>query len=113
MATDTLQNESDLRTFAEAWIDRFQAVGGSFGYSYGANKERQSAGMILPMPYTWTPRVEHNPALSPRDLILDEGQHEGAVKMLMSFLALVPGLKSEVYPLAKDRGLLIDSLEVA
>ncbi len=52
MATDTLQNESVLRTVAHAWIDRFQAVGGSFGYHYGAKGERKGGRMILPMSYT-------------------------------------------------------------
>jgi hypothetical protein len=66
------------------------------------------------MSYTWTPPTEHNPALSPCDLILEEGQHEGAVKMLLSFLTLVPGLGGAVYHMAEERRLFIGSeLEVA
>ena len=60
--------------------------------------------MGYPEPHAWQPPKLHNPKLSPCNLILDESQHEGAIKMLMSFLPLVPGLKDAVYQLAHEYG---------
>lgn len=96
--------DASLRTVAAAWIDRFEAVGGFFGNIYNADGSVKSASMGFPMPYAWDPPKLHNPKLSPCDLILEESQQEGAVKMLMSLLALVPGLKAAVYELAREYG---------
>lgn len=112
MATDTVQNDCapaspEMRTFAAAWIDRFEACGGFFGNTYNADGSVQSAGMGFPMPYAWEPPKLHNPKLSPCYCILEESQHEGAVKMLMSLFPLVPGLKSAVYELAREYGAVL------
>ena len=112
MATDTLQNEDvpaspEMRAFAAAWIDRFEACGGFFGQIYNPDGSVKTASMGFPMPYVWQPPKLHNPKLPPCDLILEESQHEGAVKMLMSLLTLVPGLKAAVYELAREYGAVL------
>jgi hypothetical protein len=109
MADDTLENDGraaspGMRQFAAAWIDRFEALGGYFGRIYNADGSVKSAAMGYPMPYTWEVPKLQNPKLSPCNCILEESQHEGAVKMLMSFLQLVPGLKAAVYELAREYG---------
>lgn len=112
MASDTLQSESvpaspDMRLVAAAWIDRFEAVGGFFSHLYSPNKEKRGVGMGYPMPYTWEPPKLQHPKLPPSEQILEESQHEGAVKMLMSLLTLVPGLKAAVYELAREYGAVL------
>jgi hypothetical protein len=112
MANDTLGNAAqpgspEMRKFAAAWIDRFEALGGYFGYVRNADGSVKNAAMGYPMPYVWQPPKLHNPKLSPCDCIIEESQHEGAVKMLMSFLALVPGLRTAVYDLAEEYGAVL------
>ena len=112
MADTNLQSKSvpaspEMRQFAAAWIDRFEAVGGYFGRIYNPDGSEKSLGMGHPMPYSWEPPKLHNPKLSICDCILEESQHEGAVKMLRSLLDLVPGLKSAVYELALEYGAVL------
>lgn len=112
MATDTLQNESgpaspEMRLVADAWIDRFEACGGFFGMIYNRDGSAKSASMGFPMPYVWEPPKLHNPKLAPCELILEPSQQVGAIKTLMSMLALVPGLKAAVYELAREYGAVL------
>lgn len=109
MADTTLQNDSipaspEMRAFAAAWIDRFEACGGFFGETSNRDGSVNSLSMGFPMPYVWQAPKLHNPKLSPCDRILEESQQEGAIKLLMSFLTLVPGLKAAVYELAREFG---------
>ena len=97
----------EMRLFAAAWIDRFEAVGGFFGRAYNPDGSQKSVCTGYPMPYTFEPPKLHNPKLSICDCILEESQHEGAVKMLRSFLDLVPGLRSAVYDLAHEYGAVL------
>jgi len=99
--------DPSMRSVAAAWIDRFEAVGGFFGRIYSSDGSVKSVGLGYPMPYVWEAPKLHNPKLSPCECILEESQHEGAVKMLMSFLPLVPGLKSAVYELAAEYGEIL------
>ena len=112
MAETNLQAESapaspDMRQVAAAWIDRFESLGGYFGHIRSPEGEPRGASMGYPMPYVWEPPRFQNPKLSPCEQILEESQHEGAVKMLMSLLTLVPGLKSAVYELAHEYGAVL------
>lgn len=107
LPSGTLVTSPDLRAMADAWIDRFEAIGGYFGYVYNTDGTPKCRVMGHPMPYVWEPPVQQNLKLCPSEQILEGSQHEGAVKMLYSFLALVPGLRSAVYDLAHEYGLLV------
>lgn len=94
-----------LRNFAAAWIDRWQALGGTFGLIRNRDGSERGRSRGIPMPYVWTPPAVHNPCLEPHQLILEAADHQGAQKMLDSFLALISGLEGAVFDLAEERGL--------
>lgn len=99
------EQSNPLGPVAAAWIDRWQALGGNFGTMY--NPDGTEAGPMrgMPMPDVWTPPEQHNPALAPHEWIVEESHHAGAVKMLESFLTLVPGLREAVRAMVDTNGL--------
>jgi hypothetical protein len=101
-----LKRLDPLRQTAEAWIDRWCALGGDFGIIYDSKSQPLGVGRGIPMSYIWTPPAEHNPALRPHEWIIDPADHTGAVKMLESLLTLIPNLQDTVLSVALDRGLV-------
>lgn len=102
---------SPMQDMATAWIDRWQALGGSFGTTHDRDGLNGRAGRMIPMSYVWTPPEQHNPALRPHEWIMEEADHTGAAKMLESLLTLVPGLKQAVYDMAESKGLVLGGRE--
>lgn len=94
-------NLSPIEQMAFAWVNRWVALGGSFGWTHYPDGSKRTLGRSLPMPYVWEPpsweeaKVQ-SPKLEPFHMITEREQHEGASKMLESFLVLVPGLSDEV-----------------
>lgn len=108
---DDLQQLNELA--ALAWIDRWAALGGSFGRGRNADGSDRGIYRGMPMPYVWEPptcqdALAKSPHLRPHEVILESDQHEGACKMLESLLTLLPGLRDAVRDvggfLTADRG---------
>lgn len=96
-----------LCTLAEAWADRWCALGGSFTRTFKPDGSVKSICRGIPMSYTWEPPTweeasDANHSLRPHELITNREHFDGAQKMLDSFLTMVPGLREAVSELGKD-----------
>lgn len=96
-----------LRTVAEAWVNRWCALGGAFGRILNPDGSPRAICRGIPMSYTWEPPTWEkaqamSPALRPHEHIMEREDFDGAQKMLESFLTLVPGLRDAVHDIADD-----------
>jgi hypothetical protein len=101
--------ECALWRMAAAWVNRWTALGGSFGVSYKADGSEDGLHMGIPMSYVWTPPTReeaeaHSPTLRPHEIIWRREDFDGAQKMLTSLLTLVPGLRDAVVAYAELSG---------
>jgi hypothetical protein len=87
---------------ARAWVDRWRALGGDFGFIY--NREGLIEGVTRGMlcgTDLWTDRTDRvHPKLEPHARLIEDGHHAGAVKVLEGLLMLVPGLREAVREIA-------------
>lgn len=89
--------EIATRHMARAWIDRWKAAGGDFGQSFYPDGSFRSLMRGMAEPRFWTPTDEGNPQLEPHQWLTDPAHQRDAVKVLDSFLTLVPGLQDAVF----------------
>lgn len=87
---------------ARAWIDRWQALGGSFGYSYPRGEEPRLMRSMVVATDLWQPTDRANPDLPTHTWLIEEKQHDGAVKVLEGLFVMVPGLKEAVSAVARE-----------
>ena len=100
-------HQAALAPVAAAWIDRWRALGGSFGCIYNADMTERGLNRGIPMSYVWEPpsyeeAQAHSPTLRPHEMILRREDFDGAHKMLESMLTLIPGLQDAVHAVASD-----------
>lgn len=100
-------DDDTLRIVAEAWINRWCALGGSFGRILNADGSPQSACRGIPMSYTWNPPTWEvaeamTPALRPHEQIVERKHFDGAHRMLESLLTLIPGLAGTVQAIGHE-----------
>lgn len=85
---------------AKAWIDRWRALGGYFGYTRKKGEEpRLMRGMLICLDL-WKPTDRDNPDLPPHAWLIEPEHHAGAVKVLDGLLELTPGLQEAVKAVA-------------
>lgn len=82
---------------AHAWIDRWRALGGTFGVIQRNNEPaRPTRGMLVALEH-WEPTDRSHPTLKPHTWLVDEKDHAGAVRVLEGLLDLQPGLEQAVF----------------
>jgi hypothetical protein len=83
---------------ARAWSDRWKALGGDFGLRL--DRERRpvgvTRGMICGMDL-WERKDRDREDLPPHVRLIEDHQHEGAVKALEGLLEITPGLKEAIH----------------
>jgi hypothetical protein len=101
--------EIALYHMARAWLDRWQACGGDFGWSW--NADGSCRGMVRGMPEAdyWTPTDEGNDKLPPHTWLVEERHQSGAVKVLEGLMVLVPGLRETVHDIVGSKLLANDN----
>lgn len=89
---------------ARAWIDRWDALGGNFGFVYDrdGSPKQVMRGMIVDTDL-WKPTDEGREDLQPHMWLVEEKEHSGALRALEGLLALCPGLREAVHDLGGKR----------
>jgi hypothetical protein len=82
---------------ARAWIDRWKALGGSFGMVYTPDGRPDSLLRSMTMALeTWDRPDKGREDIPPHTWIIEDRHHDGAVKVLEGLLELTPGLREAV-----------------
>lgn len=98
-ALAVLQSLDPIRAVAEAWVDRWRALGGDFGAVRRPGEPATATrGMLMALEY-WKPTDRDNPRLAPHAWLTEKKHHAGAVKALEGMLELVPDLQDAVFDL--------------